>query len=47
MGVAMPNQPIHAKMPDEQLTPATLTTFQKVEIEQRWPIVRAGGIKAE
>lgn len=33
--------------PANQLTPAALTAFQKTEIEQRWPIVKAAGIKAE
>lgn len=33
--------------PAEQLTPAALAAFQKLEIEQRWPIVRAAGIKVE
>jgi tripartite-type tricarboxylate transporter receptor subunit TctC len=31
----------------EQLTPAALATFQKAEIDKWWPIVKAGGIKAE
>jgi tripartite-type tricarboxylate transporter receptor subunit TctC len=33
--------------PAEQLTPEALAAFQRAEIEQRWPIVKAAGIKAE
>lgn len=33
--------------PAEQMTPATLGAFQKAEIEERWPIVKAAGIKVE
>ena len=33
--------------PAEQLTPEALAAFQRAEIEQRWPIVKATGIKAE
>ena len=33
--------------PAEQMTPTALGTFQKTEIEERWPIVKAAGIKAE
>jgi tripartite-type tricarboxylate transporter receptor subunit TctC len=33
--------------PAEQLTPEALAAFQRAEIEQRWPIVKAIGIKAE
>lgn len=33
--------------PAEQMTPVALRTFQKTEIEERWPIVKAAGIKVE
>jgi tripartite-type tricarboxylate transporter receptor subunit TctC len=33
--------------PAEQMTPAALAAFQKAEIEQRWPIIKAAGIKPE
>jgi tripartite-type tricarboxylate transporter receptor subunit TctC len=33
--------------PAEQMTPAALAAFQKAEIEQRWPIIKAAGIKLE
>jgi tripartite-type tricarboxylate transporter receptor subunit TctC len=36
-----------AIFPAGQLTPAALAAFQKSEIEQRWPIIKAAGIKAE
>jgi tripartite-type tricarboxylate transporter receptor subunit TctC len=31
----------------EQQTPEALATFQKADIEKRWPIIKAAGIKAE
>ena len=33
--------------PPEQLTPAALAAYQKAEIEQWWPIVRAANIKPQ
>ncbi len=33
--------------PREQQTPAALGTLQRAEIEKRWPIIRAAGIKAQ
>lgn len=33
--------------PADQLGPAALAAFQQREIEQRWPIIKAAGIKAE
>jgi tripartite-type tricarboxylate transporter receptor subunit TctC len=33
--------------PGDEMTPAALAAFQQREIEQRWPIVKAAGIKAE
>ena len=33
--------------PTEQMTPAAFATFQKNEIEQRWPIIKAAGIKPD
>ena len=33
--------------PAEQMTPAALGAFQKAEIKERWPIVKAAGIKVE
>jgi tripartite-type tricarboxylate transporter receptor subunit TctC len=33
--------------PPDQLTPEALTAFQKSEIAQRWPIIKAAGIKTE
>lgn len=33
--------------PREQQTPKALAAFQKAEIEKWWPIVKAGGIKAQ
>jgi len=33
--------------PREQQTPAALGALQKAEIEKRWPIIRAAGIKGE
>jgi len=33
--------------PREQQTPAALSTFQRSEIEKRWPIIKAAGIKGE
>jgi tripartite-type tricarboxylate transporter receptor subunit TctC len=33
--------------PTDQMTPAALAAFQKAEIEQRWPIVKAAGIKSK
>jgi tripartite-type tricarboxylate transporter receptor subunit TctC len=33
--------------PAEQMTPAALAATQKAEIEQRWPIINAAGIKPE
>jgi tripartite-type tricarboxylate transporter receptor subunit TctC len=32
---------------DERLTPAALSSFQQTEIEERWPIVKAAGVKVE
>lgn len=33
--------------PRDQLTPQALGAFQKAEIDQWWPVIRAAGIKAE
>jgi len=33
--------------PRDQQTPEALSAFQKAEIDKWWPIIRAGGIKAE
>src|SRR5262249_24350275 len=33
--------------PREQQTPEALATFQKAEIEKRWPIIKAANIKAQ
>jgi tripartite-type tricarboxylate transporter receptor subunit TctC len=33
--------------PSDQLTPEALAAFQQSEIAQRWPIIKAAGIKAE
>jgi tripartite-type tricarboxylate transporter receptor subunit TctC len=33
--------------PTEQMTPAALAAFQKAEIEQRRPIIKAAGIKPD
>jgi tripartite-type tricarboxylate transporter receptor subunit TctC len=33
--------------PSDQLTPEALAAFQQREIAERWPVVRAAGIKAE
>jgi tripartite-type tricarboxylate transporter receptor subunit TctC len=33
--------------PSDELTPETLAAFQQREIAQRWPIVKAAGIKSE
>ena len=52
---ALANPEVHKRLVDigqdffraEQLTPEALAAFQRAEIEQRWPIVKAIGIKAE
>lgn len=33
--------------PRDQLTPEALASFQKVEIEKWWPVIKAAGIKVE
>jgi tripartite-type tricarboxylate transporter receptor subunit TctC len=33
--------------PAEQQTPAALAAFQRTDIDKRWPIIKAAGIKAE
>ncbi len=33
--------------PSDELTPEALAAFQQREIAQRWPIVKAAGIKSE
>jgi tripartite-type tricarboxylate transporter receptor subunit TctC len=34
-------------VPPEQQTPTALAAFQKADIEKRWPIIKAAGIRAE
>jgi hypothetical protein len=33
--------------PPDQQTPQALGAFQRAEIEKRWPIIKAAGIKGE
>ena len=52
---ALANPEVHDKLvtlgqdifPADQLTPAALAAYQKAEIDLRWPVIKAAGIKAE